>query len=94
MDIDAKRRDLDTRNAANQLRASQISQNSEPQIPMYQPPPAPNISSSSSSSSSSSAAFNSNEILYDRDEENRYDRNEGNRSETSSPVKELVWYHP
>jgi hypothetical protein len=52
--FDAMRRDLDTRNAANQLRASQLSQNSRPQIPMYQSPPAPNISSSSSSSSSSS----------------------------------------
>jgi hypothetical protein len=50
-DFNAIRRDLDTRNAANQLRASQLSQHSELHIPMYQP------SSSLSSSSSSSALF-------------------------------------
>jgi hypothetical protein len=62
------RQDLDRR---NELRASQRSK-----ISQMNPPPAPNISSSSSSSSSSyssSAAFNSNEISYDREENRVYE---------------------
>ena len=79
------RKDLDLRNTAR-LRASQQSQNIS--VNHQQPPPNTSTFSSSSSSSSSAAAFNSNEILYNRDEENRYDRYEGNISETSSPVKQ------
>ena len=51
--FDARRRDLRTRNAANQLKASQLSLNIEPQIPLYQRLPAVSKSSSSSSLSSS-----------------------------------------
>jgi hypothetical protein len=36
-DFEAVRRDLDTRNAANRLRASQLSQYSQPDTSMYQP---------------------------------------------------------
>jgi hypothetical protein len=73
------RRNLDTRNAANRLRASQLSQWSQPDTSMYQPPPAPNISSSSSSSSSSSAIIDINPL---------YDGNDDDRSETNSPIKQ------
>jgi hypothetical protein len=72
-DFEAVRRDLDTRNAANRLRASQLSQYSQPDTSMYQPPPAPNISSSSSS-----AIIDINPL---------YDGNDDDRSETNSPVK-------
>ena len=73
------RRDLDIRNAANRLKASQRSQSSEKDIPMYHSDPAPNISSSSSSSSSSSAVNNNDHIN---------DGNDDNRSECDSPVKQ------
>jgi hypothetical protein len=72
------RRYLDLRNESRH-RASQRSQSSEQDIPMYHPDPAPNISSSSSSSSSSSA-LNINENLYDENDETR--------SECDSPVKQ------
>ena len=72
------RRYQDLQNAAR-LRASQRSQSSEQDLPMYHPDPAPNISSSSSSSSSSSALNNN---------ENLYDENDDNRSECGSPVKQ------
>ena len=72
------RRDLDLRNEARH-RASQRSQSSEQDIPMYHPDPAPNISSSSSSSSSSSAVNNNDYIN---------DGNDNNRSECDSPVKQ------
>jgi hypothetical protein len=71
------RRYQDLQNAAR-LRASQRSQSSEQDLPMYHPDPAPNISSSSSSSSSS--ALNINENLYDENDETR--------SECDSPVKQ------
>ncbi len=69
------RRDQDLQNAAR-LRASQRSQSSEQDLPMYHPDPAPNISSSSSSSSK----LNINEDLYDENDETR--------SECDSPVKQ------
>ena len=71
------RRDLDLQNEARH-RASQRSQSSEQDLPMYHPDPAPNISSSSSSLSSS--ALNINENLYDENDETR--------SECDSPVKQ------
>jgi hypothetical protein len=70
------RRDLDLRNEARH-RASQRSQSSEQDIPMYHPDPAPNISSSSSSSSS---AVNNNDHINNG--------NDDNRSECDSPVKQ------
>jgi hypothetical protein len=73
------RRDLDLRNAANRLRASQQSQN----ISVNHQQPPPNISSSSSSSSSSS-------VLQTTDNSN--DTNEEVHSETSSPVKQRPRY--
>jgi hypothetical protein len=69
------RRYQDLQNEARR-RASQRSQSSEQDLPMYHPDPAPNISSSSSSSS----AVNNNEKLHDEN----YD----NRSECDSPVKQ------
>ena len=70
------RRNLDLRNEARHT-ASQRSQSSEQDIPMYLPDPAPNISSSSSSSSS---AVNNNDHINDG--------NDDNRSECDSPVKQ------
>jgi hypothetical protein len=63
-----RRRDQDLRNAAR-LRASQRSQSSEQDIPMFHPDPAPNISSSSSSSSSSAA--NNSDHINDGNDDNR-----------------------
>jgi len=70
------RRDQDLQNAARRI-ASQRSQSSEQDIPMYHPDPAPNISSSSSSSSS---AVNNNDHINNG--------NDDNRSECDSPVKQ------
>jgi hypothetical protein len=72
------RRDQDLQNAARRI-ASQRSQSSEQDIPMYLPNPAPNISLSSSSSSSSSAVNNNDHINNGNDD---------NRSECDSPVKQ------
>jgi hypothetical protein len=70
------RRDQDFQNTARRI-ASQRSQSSEQDIPMYLPNPAPNISSSSSSSSS---AVNNNDYINNG--------NDDNRSECDSPVKQ------
>jgi hypothetical protein len=56
-------------NAARRI-ASQRSQSTEQDIPMYHPDPAPNISSSSSSSSSSSAV-NNNFYINNGNDDNR-----------------------
>ena len=74
------RRDLDLRNAANGLRASQQSQDIS--INHQQPPPN-TLTSSSSSSSSSSVLHTTN---------NSNDTNEEVQSETSSPVKQRSRY--
>jgi hypothetical protein len=71
------RRESDNRSTARRI-ASQQSQSSEQDIPMYHPDPAPNISSSSSSSSSSTV--NNNDHINDG--------NDDNRSECDSPVKQ------
>jgi hypothetical protein len=77
------RRDLDRRNAANRLRASQLSQRSQPDTSTYQPAPAPNISSSSSSLSSSSSSSSAAAIV---DSNPFYEGNDDDRSETNSPI--------